>query len=64
MGSWGGDEAVRRPERKTASLTAEVSDLCLFLASWKGPVCTLAPHTAVPAMHFPWADIAPSLASW
>ena len=36
MGSWGGDEAVRRPERKTTSLTAEVSDLCLLLASGRG----------------------------
>lgn len=36
MGSWGGEEAVRRPEWKTASLTAEVSDSCLLLASGRG----------------------------
>ena len=30
----------------------------------EGPVCTLAPRTTVPAMHFPWVDVAPFLAIW
>ena len=44
MGSWGGDEAVRRPEWKTASLTVKVSDLCLLLASGGACLHPGSPH--------------------
>lgn len=55
-------EAVEGQKWKTAS-PGKVSDSCLLLASGRG-LSAAGSLPAVPAVHFPQADIAPFLASW